>query len=510
MTIVQYYEAFFHGDFNFILQNMDHLKTIAPYEAIWLEYSVLWGNAKKSNELFQQLLEKKSEIQDESLLLRLEISEAFLRQEDFSSTGKLFFFRTTMPNKSYEKLLEDLDTFDKKVKSLHKDGKYHPKLLAYLQQQLLSDRFLVTMVFDSDKTKKFDYMKEASALCKKYGLNLSYVRNMAHMAELYAMEKNIKNAKLYLQKVRHYLKNSNKLNLKSLFESYFLKIQGNIERSQGNLLDALKYLEESKEKLLIAIELDLHPEIIRIFEFGSLAVYTELGIVYNKLGKYNEALEHFMIYREIDTKLDQIEWPGWDINIGNIYRVKGELDKALEHFEKAQSKFLETPSIHRGIGVGYSSIADIKFLQNKLDEAIEYHKKGYDVYSKLNLFEDMSNSLHNQYLIFIRADKVADAELILKWHTELSSKQNEKVIKVTNEILQAYNLVRADRIKDRLQAQEILEKYSIDDTLDFEIRKDVMQHLIELLIEEVKAFNSDEAFDQAKDLVDSLLEFSQE
>ncbi|GAI36357.1 unnamed protein product, partial [marine sediment metagenome] len=121
----------------------------------------------------------------------------------------------------------------------------------------------------------------------------------------------------------------------------FSGIAGNCYRILGKLSMAENYF---KDALKISERRDLQEIYKEDLILTRAATLGNIGLIYGDKGDLDKALEHYQealkICREIGYKRGEANGLG---NIGNVYIDKGDLDKALEHYQEALK-------IHRGIG----------------------------------------------------------------------------------------------------------------------------------------------------------------
>jgi tetratricopeptide (TPR) repeat protein len=152
-------------------------------------------------------------------------------------------------------------------------------------------------------------------------------------------------------------------------------------------------------------------------------VYNHLGLIYSKLGHYDQALEFYKKALAIDQKFKP--WVGWDYNnIAIVYRNQGNFEQALDFFQKALAVFQEVKfkrgqaaamngmgiaygglgqypmaeelfkqSIMvntaiqnlRGLGWNYSGIGDVCEYQMDYSQALEWFQKALTVWNELGI-----------------------------------------------------------------------------------------------------------------------------
>jgi len=114
-----------------------------------------------------------------------------------------------------------------------------------------------------------------------------------------------------------------------------------------------------------------------------------IGIVYLTQGELDKALEYFEKALELNEELGRKEGIANQLgNIGIVYQGKGELDNALEYFEEAL-KVDKDLGNKEGIAADLGNIGNVHQIKGELDKALEYYGKA------LKKFKDIGNRIEN-------------------------------------------------------------------------------------------------------------------
>lgn len=117
-----------------------------------------------------------------------------------------------------------------------------------------------------------------------------------------------------------------------------------------------------------------------------------IGIIYRIKGDLEIALQYSKKALELNMHLRSEEGIVSNYgNIGNIYLIKGELDKALEYFEKALELNKEiggTDKILGNIGVIYK-------IKGELDKALEYYERALKIHEEIGDKDGIATQLGN-------------------------------------------------------------------------------------------------------------------
>jgi tetratricopeptide (TPR) repeat protein len=86
------------------------------------------------------------------------------------------------------------------------------------------------------------------------------------------------------------------------------------------------------------------------------------------------------VFRKIGTKDTHSAVAFGTYELGEIYRVFGDKEKAVEHFERARIEF-ERLNLNEGLGYYHRSQGDLALKESRFEEALEFYKK-YNAYNK--------------------------------------------------------------------------------------------------------------------------------
>jgi tetratricopeptide (TPR) repeat protein len=183
---------------------------------------------------------------------------------------------------------------------------------------------------------------------------------------------------------------------------------------------------ESLLKLLLRIEDSLEDKEGK--EAGY--VYNNIGSVYDSKGDLDKALEYYEKALDICEKVLSTEHPDTALsynNIGYVYNSKGDLDNALEYFEKAKDICEKVLGLeHPYTAASYNNIGGVYYSKGEYDKALEYYEKSKDIEEKVLGKEHpyTATSYHNIGTVYFKNE---DYETALDYFTKALKIRFEKL-----------------------------------------------------------------------------------
>ncbi len=276
----------------------------------------------------------------------------------------------------------------------------------------------------------------------------------------------------------------------TLWVGLFENVQGNFYYTLGDMDKALKHWKQS---LAIREEIGNLQDIA-----GSL---NNIGLIYRTKGELDKALEY---YQRGLTLFDKINNPFYIAlalnNIGDAYRAKGELNKALEYLQRslALKEELGNP---QDIATTLDNIGIIYRAKGELDKAIECFQRS------LALEEVIGNNIWSSYTLFYLILLALDqqdqtrAQAYLNQLQQLHTRTPNKQIYIRSQLAEALVLKQSRRMKDKVQAQVLLNHIVNEEVIWFEWTALATINYCDLLLFEVKSFGDPEVWTEAKTLI---------
>jgi tetratricopeptide (TPR) repeat protein len=124
---------------------------------------------------------------------------------------------------------------------------------------------------------------------------------------------------------------------------------------------------------------------------------TCIGTIYKTQGKLSEAKQMHQRAFELGETHTNTAWKSIALlNLGNVYELEGDLDKAAEYQQTSLSlKNADAPNDRRGIADALSNLANIRMQQNKLEEALLLQTRALNLREKIGYSSGIANSHAN-------------------------------------------------------------------------------------------------------------------
>ena len=273
----------------------------------------------------------------------------------------------------------------------------------------------------------------------------------------------------------------------------------NISTMSGELDQALRYLQRSLEiRERMANKNDIARALINI------------GVIYRLKGALDKSTEYYNKSLAIQEGLSI----GQDFalalnNLGDIYSLKGELDLALEFYQRSLLIY-DGIGAKEGIALVLSNIGDCHARKNNPDYAFEYFQRSLHISEEMGNTRLISSVLNELVVLALDNNDLEAAREYLGKLEQIKNRADSPVFIQRYSIAEALILKRSNRSRDRVRAEEILEKVVEEEVLDHSLTTIAMIHLCDLLLLELKATRAEEVLAKVKDLTQRLITIAEE
>ncbi len=218
---------------------------------------------------------------------------------------------------------------------------------------------LHTRMINADIKKKPDFYKE--------------------IGEYYYANEILDSARYYFDKGQEFALQE-KMNELSAF--FYLRL-GMIQNTRANYHDALRLLQQAKEKAIETPSYALQSDI-----------YRNAGNVYWGMGIYDKALNNYLISLEIARKQDlKRNIASATNNIGSVYQAINNFENARKYYHKAYS--IAKKNDYKWIAaIAANNIGDLLNLTEKPDSSIHYFTLS------LNIMEELGSKFYTGIILF--------------------------------------------------------------------------------------------------------------
>lgn len=180
------------------------------------------------------------------------------------------------------------------------------------------------------------------------------------------------------------------------------------QNNYGYLLQRMGDYKESKKQLDAALA---YREFVNDTD-GIAGSLLHLGLLYNSMGDYTQALDHY--FRCIEyAKFNEESDPGMMgkimNNIGAVYMNQNKYDDALRFYRQAIT-YKEKAGNKKDLASTYNNIGSIYMSENNYDSALYYFNISLDLRTQSNDFRGLGIVHKNIGECYFKQDKLKEAE----------------------------------------------------------------------------------------------------
>ncbi|MCP4264907.1 MAG: tetratricopeptide repeat protein, partial [Candidatus Brocadiaceae bacterium] len=172
----------------------------------------------------------------------------------------------------------------------------------------------------------------------------------------------------------------------------------------GHIKMRLGYLDEAQHAYEQVLEKAGENKVYQAIAYGNL------GNIYQIRGELEKAEEYYLKSLDINKELGRLEGMASDYgNLGNIYQIRGELEKAEEYYFKALDIDKKLGRLE-GMAIQYGNLGIIYQIRGELEKAEEYYFKALDIEKKLGRLEGIASEYGNLGIIYQIRGELEKAE----------------------------------------------------------------------------------------------------
>jgi len=193
-------------------------------------------------------------------------------------------------------------------------------------------------------------------------------------------------------------------------------------------------------------------------------------------------------------------------NLGGIHHNIGNLEQALEYYQKGLAMYEEVGHT-RDIAFGLSSIGLLNWQQGAdFNLALESLEKSLTLLEELGNNLDIASALYS--LIYVVNDRGLSEKA--RWYLErllkINNLEDNKIIRQQYRVAQALVLKKSTRKRDTDKAKLLLRQVVEDEVLDHELFVGAMLNLCDSLLADLSASGEQKVLEDVRSLVSKLLE----
>ncbi|MFX0091046.1 MAG: tetratricopeptide repeat protein [Candidatus Hodarchaeota archaeon] len=285
----------------------------------------------------------------------------------------------------------------------------------------------------------------------------------------------------------------------------FENVKGLIYHAKGDLDTALDYFQRS---LTLYERLDNHSDI-----FGPLGNICSYYLAKDDL---DTALKYIHQGVALEKSINnQYILASFLTSAGLFYWLKEDWDIALDYYQRSLSNY-EAINNRPGIAWGLFTVGTAYRHKGELETALNYWKRSYTVYEKLDDGKNPHIAISSYFplsgivLFSLELQDLVQAQKYLPKLQKLYKRTQDKQIHYVSRLGEALILKQGKRMKDKVQAQVILQQLINEENTWFAFARIAIVNLCELLLIEVKSFGDREVWEEVKTLTQQLHVTAQE
>lgn len=249
------------------------------------------------------------------------------------------------------------------------------------------------------------------------------------------------------------------------------------ELDQANALIHKAFLSLSKLNNSISDDLSVKAHVLHTY-----------GTICQSTGQLNESLNFLEQSLSISEDLgSQNRIAATLANLAIVYSYKGDQNKTLENYKRALV-ILKDLGKKGDEALVLGLLGETYWELGKKSEAIEYKINSLDILRELGNSYRIADSLAVLINFLVLYNQINLAKTYYKELVKLNKSSTASNIDFMTRFSEGLILKFSPRVKQKIIAQEIFEEL-LHEELDFEIRSEILLHLSDLLIDELRTYS---------------------
>ncbi|MCE7734328.1 MAG: tetratricopeptide repeat protein [Candidatus Heimdallarchaeota archaeon] len=280
----------------------------------------------------------------------------------------------------------------------------------------------------------------------------------------------------------------------------------------ANLLKASVYASSQDKQKAINLIASIDTSVLDSLESGVFWQGTSdliYGNIFFQYGSYDKSLK---FYEEAVAKFEKIDdnysLIGALNNIGEVHKLRGELDTAREYYNRCLLFFK-----HEEIGlmkaIILTNLGEISFLEGNNELAIEFLLKSLNMKLEVAPLHSLAYTLFQLLIVFLEIKDLKKAKEIKDFIEEIKERKEIPIVTSIRTLAEAVYLKNSNRMIDIAKSQELFVGVARTEIIASQYRIFAILNLSGLLITELKVYESEEIFKELNHWLYRLMKIGQ-
>ncbi|MHA1729154.1 MAG: tetratricopeptide repeat protein [Promethearchaeota archaeon] len=303
-----------------------------------------------------------------------------------------------------------------------------------------------------------------------------------------------------LNLINKYEKETNLINEKKI-SCLILKVE--ILYLLGKIDEALE-LGKQAENLLKSLDEKTSANLIK----KEMNLVYSASLIHLYRGELDESLKYCFRSLEFNdlqklTKINVLN------NIGEIYRIKGNLKEALDYSKQSlelSKKINNKPHIAELLW----RVGEIHRMGGNLDAAIKHMEESLSLSDEVNEKNNIVNALFHMVRAYVDMNNLKQAEKYLKRLEEINDKNDNLLFSQLFRVAKAYLLKTSLRAYNRVEAEKILREVVEEEIAYHSLTIIALIYLCDLMLTELRITNEIKIIEEINPLISRLFQIAEE